>query len=185
MLSKRILAGLLLAATTLMGGTSVAAPPDLLYPVIPRFGGIVAVPGAAERPDPNLRYRVLFNITKAASPPDQLNPSLEKVARFVNLLGADKVRPSPGDIVVIIHGPATPLILQNAPYAARMKVAENPNVMLIAALRNAGVSVHVCSQAMIANKITSDQVTSGVVIDASALTTLANLQLRGFALIPD
>lgn len=185
MLSKRILAGLLLAATTLMGGTSVAAPPDLLYPVIPRFGGIVAVPGAAERPDPNLRYRVLFNITKAASPPDQLNPSLEKVARFVNLLGADKVRPSPGDIVVIIHGPATPLILQNAPYAARMKVAENPNVMLIAALRNAGVSVHVCSQAMIANKTTPDQVASGVVIDDSALTTLANLHLRGFALIPD
>ncbi len=184
-MSKRVLAGLLLAATTLMGGTSVAAPPDLLYPVIPRFGGIVAVPGAAERPDPKLRYRVLFNITKAASAPDQLNPSLEKVARFVNLLGADKVRPGPGDIVVIIHGPATPLILQNAPYAARMKVAENPNVMLIAALRNAGVSVHVCSQAMIANKITSDQVTSGVVIDASALTTLANLQLRGFALIPD
>jgi intracellular sulfur oxidation DsrE/DsrF family protein len=38
---------------------------------------------------------------------------------------------------------------------------------------------------MIGNGITSDQLTPGVVIDDSALTTLANLQLRGYALIPD
>ena len=106
----------------LTGGTSLAAQDNLVYPVIPGFGGIVAVPSAAERPDPKLRYRVLFNVTKAASSPDKVNPSLEKVARFVNLLGADKVHPA-GDIAVIIHGPATPLVLQNAPYAARMKVA--------------------------------------------------------------
>lgn len=87
---KRALAALLLAAAMLMGGASLAAQGSLVYPVIPGFGAIVVVPGAAERPDPKLCYRVLFNVTKAASSPDQVNPSLEKVARFVNLLGADK-----------------------------------------------------------------------------------------------
>src|SRR3546814_11610467 len=82
----------------------------------------MVVPSAAERPDPKLRYRVLFNVTKTASSPDRVNPSLEKVARFVNLLGPDKVHPATGDIAVIIHGPATLIILQNAPYASRMKV---------------------------------------------------------------
>lgn len=184
-MSKRARIAVLFGASTLMTGPSLAAPSDLLYPVIAEYGGIVAMPSAAERPDPTLRYRVLFNITKAASSPDKLNPSLEKVARFVNLLGTDKVRPAPGEIVAIIHGPATPLILQNAPYAARMKIAANPNVALIAALQKAGVSVRVCSQAMARNNITPAQVTPGVVVDDSALTTLANLQLRGYALIPD
>lgn len=114
-----------------------------------------------------------------------INLSLKKVARFVNLLGAEKVRPAAGDIVVIIHGLATPLVLRGAPYAARMNVAANPNVALIVDLQNAGVSVRVCSQAMVGNKIRPDQVTSGAAINDSALTTLASLQLRGFALTPD
>ncbi|WP_454883554.1 DsrE family protein [Sphingomonas oryzagri] len=182
---RKLIAGLLFASTLLMTGPALAAPAGQLYPVIPQFGGIMPVPNAAERPDPKLRYRVVFNITKAAASPDKINPSLEKVARFVNLLGEDKVRPATGDIVAIIHGSATPLILQNAPYAARTKIVENPNVALISALQKAGVSVQVCGQAMIGNGITSDQVTPGIVIDDSALTTLANLQLRGYALIPD
>ena len=184
-MSRNPIAGLLFASTLLITGPVLAAPAGQLYPVIPQFGGIMPVPSAAERPDPKLRYRVLFNITKAAPSPDKINPSLEKVARFVTLLGADKVRPAAGDIVAIIHGPATPLILQNAPYATRTKIAENPNVALVAALQKAGVSVQVCNQAMIGNGITSDQVAPGIVIDDSALTTLANLQLRGYALIPD
>jgi intracellular sulfur oxidation DsrE/DsrF family protein len=175
---------LAMAVAMLVSGTADAAAGPV-YPVIPGFGGIVPVPDAAERPDPKLRYRVLFNITKAASSPDKINPGLEKVARFVNLLGADKVRPAAGDIVAIIHGPATLLILRNAPYAARTKVAENPNIALITALQNAGVSIQVCSQALTGNDITPDQIAKDVVIDDSALTTLANLQLRGYAMIPD
>lgn len=66
-----------------------------------------------------------------------------------------------------------------------MKVAANPNAALIAALQKAGVSVRVCDQAMAASKITPSEVTPGIAIDGSALTTLANLQLRGYALIPD
>ena len=184
-MSKRAFAAFLLAATMLTGRASLAAQDHRVYPVIPGYGGIVAVPRAAERPDPKLRYRVLFNVTKAASSPDKVNPSLEKVALCVNLRGADNVHPAPGDIAVIIHGPATPLILQNAPYAARMKVATNPNAALIAALQKAGVSVRVCSQAMVGNNITPSEVTPGVAIDDSALTTLANFQIRGYALIPD
>jgi intracellular sulfur oxidation DsrE/DsrF family protein len=181
----KTITSLLSASLLLMTGPIHAAPAGLLYPVIPQFGGIVAVPDAAERPDPKLRYRVVFDITKPSASPDKINPSLEKVARFVNLLGEDKVRPAAGDIVAIVHGPATPVVLQSAPYAARTKIAENPNVALIRALQKAGVSVQVCGQAMIGSGILADQVTPGIVIDDSALTTLANLQLRGYALIPD
>ena len=170
-------------ALGVLGGTAMAADPR--HPVVQGFGGIAPMPDAKERPDRSLRYRVLFSVTKAAATPDQVNPSLEKVARFVNLLGADGVHPKQGDVVVIMQGPATPLVLTDARYAERNKVASNPNLPLIAALRSAGVSVRVCSQAMVGNHIDPADVANGIEVDVSALTTLATLQLRGWALIPD
>lgn len=168
---------------TLSGGTAMAADPH--HPVLQAYGAIAPMPDARERPDHSVRYRVLFSVTKAAASPDQVNPSLEKVARFLNLLGADHVSPKAGDVVVIMHGPATPLVMADAAYIERTKTAKNPNLPLIAALRAAGVSVRVCSQALVGSKIDPAQVEKGVEIDVSALTTIATLQLRGWVLIPD
>lgn len=172
-------------AVALVAAASGAMAADPRHPVVQGYGAITPVPDAKERPDRSLRYRVLFSVTKAAASPDQVNPSLEKVARFLNLLGADGVRPTPGDVAVIIHGPATPMVMTDASYAERIKVAKNPNLPLIVALRSAGVSVRVCSQALAGNKIDRTVVAPGVEIDVSALTTIATLQLRGSALIPD
>ena len=154
-------------------------------PVIAGYGKITPVEGAVERPDRSLRYRVLFSVTKAASSPDKVNPSLEKVARFLNLLGADNVRQAQGDVVVIVHGPATPIIAENGAYATKTGAATNPNLALIAALKRAGVSVRVCSQALVGNGIAPAEVDKVVEVDVSALTTMATLQIRGWALIPD
>jgi len=153
--------------------------------VIPGYGAITPIEGAVERPDRKLRYRVLFNVTKAATTPDKINPSLEKVARFLNLLGNDGVRPEQGDVVVIVHGPATPIVIEDRPYTKKTGVAANPNLALIETLKKAGVSVRVCSQALIGNGIAPATVRKSVETDVSALTTMATLQLRGWALIPD
>ncbi len=153
--------------------------------VIAGYGKITPIEGAMERPDHSLRYRVLFSVTKAASSPDKVNPSLEKVARFLNLLGADGVRPARGDVVVIVHGPATPIIVEDRAYATKTGAARNPNFALTAALKRAGVSIRVCSQALVGNEIAPATVDKAVEIDVSALTTMATLQIRGWALIPD
>lgn len=149
------------------------------------YGAITPVPDAKERPDPALRYRVCFRVIKAGAAADRPNPSLEKVARFLNLMAADGLRPAHGDTVVIINGPATPLILLDGRYAERNKVDRNPNLPLIVALRAAGVSVRVCSQALGGNHIDPADVSPDIEVDVSALTTSATLQLRGWALIPD
>ncbi|WP_235054346.1 DsrE family protein [Novosphingobium lindaniclasticum] len=174
----------LVASATIMVGHSALAN-DARHPVVQDFGAIVPMPDAKERPDRTLRYRVLFSVTKAPASPDQVNPTLEKVARFINLLGADGVRPEPGDVTVVIHGPATQLVMSDAAYANSTKTGKNPNLPLIAALRFAGVSVRVCSQALVGNKIDPASVEKTVEIDVSALTTMATLQLRGWALIQD
>ena len=170
-----------LAVMSNAGSAGVAAQ----QPVIAGYGKITPIEGALERPDRSLRYRVLFSVTKAASSPDKVNPSLEKVARFLNLLGTDGVRPTQGDVVVIVHGPATPIISEDGEYATKTGAAKNPNLALIAALKRAGVSVRVCSQALVGNGIAPVTVDKAVEVDVSALTTMATLQIRGWALIPD
>jgi hypothetical protein len=53
---------------------------------VPDFGQIVDVAGAQMRRDPKAHYRMVFGVTNAAAKPDQTTPSLDRVARFVNLL---------------------------------------------------------------------------------------------------
>jgi intracellular sulfur oxidation DsrE/DsrF family protein len=174
---------LLLSAMSLLVPGSVMAQ-DARFPAVPSHGPIVPAPDSANQPDPTIRYRVVFNITKASADPTQPNPSIVKVARFLNLLATRSIRPAAGDIVAIVHGSATPLVMNDAAYRAKFKVA-NPNLPLIAALKGAGAQVHVCSQALHGNNIAVDTTAKDVQVDLAALTTLATLQLQGFALIPD
>lgn len=167
---------------TAMPGTLSAQPST---PRIAGYGAIVPLTGSEMRAEPGLRYRLVYNVTKAAATPDKVNPSLDKVARLLNLLARDNIRPVPGDIVVIVHGAATPIVANSTAYAAKTKAGLNPNLDLIDKLRAAGVTVAVCSQALHANRMSAKQLAPGIRIDLSAMTTLATLQLRGWALIPD
>ena len=170
------------ATAVLMAVTIPTAP--AAAQVIIGYGTVRPMKEAQEPPSPKLRYQVVFDITKAAEKPAKVNPALDRVARFVNLLARDGIRPKHGDLVVIIHGPATPSTLNADEYRKR-NGAPNPNADLIRQLTAAGVSVRVCSQALAGHRITAADVAEGVQIDVAGVTTLANLQLRGYALIPD
>lgn len=149
-----------------------------------RYGSIVPVPGAAIRADPELNYRVAFSVTKAAPRSDQVNLGLEKVARYVNLLRSEGVPRRRVSIVVAVHGAATGSLLTNDAYN-RKHGGQNPNFELISELREAGVSVHVCGQALAGQKIERASILPGVLVDLSALVTLTTLQLKGWALVTD
>ncbi len=171
----------------LCGATALwlcAATAAQTAPAVPGHGATHTAAGAAERPSDALRYRVLFSITQGGDA-GKPNESLDKVARFMNLLAEYGVRPAPGDVAAVVHGKATPVVLSDAGYRSRHAGAANPNLDLIGRLRQAGVSLRVCSQALAAAGIAPDEVDGRVQIDVAALTTLANLQLRGHALIPD
>lgn len=147
------------------------------------YGRVTPLPDAANQPDSALRYRVVFDVTKAADGPDKINPTLDRVARFVNLLATRGITPQPGDIVAVVHGPATLAILSDAAHRTRNKM-DNPNIPLIHALKAAGVEVHVCGQALHGMGFTGADLAPGVVEDLSALTTVTTLQLKGWALVP-
>lgn len=169
--------GLFIMPTTISAQTSA--------PRIAGYGAIAPLTGDETRAEPGLRYRIVFSVTKAAATPDKINPSLDKVARLLNLLSRDNIRPAPGDIVVIVQGAATPIITNSTVYAAKTKTNSNPNLALIEQLREAGVTVAVCSQALHASRISTRELAPSVRVDLSAMTTLAALQMRGWAFIPD
>ena len=165
--------------------TSPAQAQAPAEPAVPGFGATHTAPRAAERPSKSVRYKVLFSVTQGNDDTTKPNASLDKVARFMNLLAADGVRPVRGDVVAVMHGKATPIVMDDTAYRARNSGAANPNLELIDQLKKAGVSVRVCSQALHAASIAPEDVDKRVEIDVAALTTIANLQLRGYALIPD
>ncbi|WP_242496029.1 DsrE family protein [Sphingobium cupriresistens] len=175
-----VAAALATASTT---SASAQSAPDPRHPVVARFGTITPMAGAGGQPDPALTYRVVFDVTEGAEKPDQPNPGLDKVARFVNLLGSAGIRTKRGDVVAVVHGPPTVSVLGDAAYGVRFG-HDNPNTPLIAALTEAGVDIRVCGQALARQGIERQSVSANVTIDLSAMTTLATLQLKGWALIP-
>ena len=168
----------ILTAMTIIGLSGPAIAQSTL--AVPQFGKIVDVPGSQERPDPKIDYRVVFGVTKAAPKPDQANPSLERVARFVNLLTHYGVGRDHIHVVAIISGAATAIVREPAGGAS-----QSIDAALISELNSAGVRVAVCSQAASAHGIAATDLMPGVRLDVSAITTIATLQAEGYGYLPD
>lgn len=164
--------------------SSAALAQDDRYPVIAGYGAITPLESAANRPASSDDMRVLFEVTGDATGPSKVNRSLDRVARYLNLLASAGNTPAPGEVKVIIHGPATPLVMADGAYRDRFG-SDNPNTALVAALQNAGVDIHVCGQALAGQNIAFAAVNSAIKVDLSAMTTLVLLQQQGWPVVSD
>lgn len=176
--------GLSAAALVSLSASSAGAQ-DVRHPAVPGFGAIAPLPDAANRPSPaDEPIRALFEISSDGAGPDGVNRSLDRVARFLNLLASSGVEPHEAHVKVIIHGPATPLVMREDAYRDRFGTA-NPHTDLIEALQQAGVEIHVCGQALTGHKIAADDLAPGITLDLAAITTLVLLQQRGWPVVSD
>jgi intracellular sulfur oxidation DsrE/DsrF family protein len=83
-------------------------------------------------------------------------------------------------IAVVLHQGATELIVNNATFKARNDGHDNPNIALVQELKKAGVDLRVCGQAVLGRKIDPATIQPEIELDLWALTTLTNLELRGY-----
>lgn len=173
---------LLALALFALGTLATAAEPEWSNPVIKGYGKIVSLPGAGMQPDKNAEYKVVFNLTGGGDA-DKVNGSLERVARTVNVFASAGVPLSHLHLIVVVHGPATPLVLDNAHYQEKFKT-DNPNIALIDELEKAGVKVVVCGQALAHNKIAHETVNPKVEVTLSAITDVIILEKAGYVLFP-
>jgi len=153
------------------------------YPVIKGYGPIVPLPNATFQPDKSIKYRVLFDITKAAESAGKVNPGLDRVARFLNVLAASDIMPKNVDLAAVIHGPATPVVLKNEIFKDKFKT-DNPNEKIIMALREAGVRLYVCGQTLIEDGFKDEWVNERIAIAVSASVVVPTYQLKGYAYLP-
>jgi intracellular sulfur oxidation DsrE/DsrF family protein len=142
------------------------------------------IAGAQEVPDPGLVYKVVFDIA-SAGPADKVHPGLAAAARYLNTLAEYGVPPVRRQLTVLLHGDATQFVLRDAAFAARNHGHANPNTALIAALRQAGVVVRVCGQALLTQHIAPRDMLPALQVDLWAVSTLANLQLHGYVALTE
>lgn len=160
-----------------------AQPPGFWqYPAIQGYGPEHVWPGAVERPQAGTTYKALFDLTQGKAAADQVDPGLDHIARTINIFAAAGVPLAHLKFAVIIHGPATPIVLGAAAYRAKFG-HPNPNLAVIAALRRAGVDLMVCGNALGDMHLTPAQVNPQVHVALSALSTVIILQNRGYALV--
>jgi intracellular sulfur oxidation DsrE/DsrF family protein len=149
--------------------------------LVPGYEAARDLPGARELPDPNTDYKVVFADGQDAKNPGDVNPMLPTIATYVNTLGKFGVPAEHRHIVIMFHQrtPDIDIVMSNDAYRERYS-RDNPNIALIHALKQAGVDIRVCGQGLIGRKIDPKQVNPDVQIDLWAMTTLVNLQLKGY-----
>lgn len=119
-------------------------------------------------------YKAVFDI--AQDPVEgSVNRNFVSVARFLNMHARNGVSTENMDLAVVVHGPAVKNLLETS---------DNPNLALIARLREAGVEIYVCGQSMAFGGFARGDLTGGVKIGLSAMTVLTILQSDGYVLLP-
>ena len=149
--------------------------------LVPGYEPTRDLPGARELPDPKTDYKVVFADGQDAKNPGDVNPMLPIIAAYVNTLGKYGVPAEHRHIVIMFHQrtPDIDIVMSADAYRERYN-RDNPNIELIHALKQAGVDIRVCGQGLLARNIDARQVNPDVQIDLWAMTTLVNLQLKGY-----
>lgn len=151
---------------------------------VPGYPAATDVPGAHELPDPTLDYKVVFSIAQGAEDPTtEINPMLTRLAEYVNTLAQHGVPVERRHLVVMFHqrGANFDIVMSNEAFKARHG-KDNPNIALIRDLAKAGVEFRACGQGLLGRKIDAGQTNPDIQVDLWAMTSILNLQMRGYAL---
>jgi intracellular sulfur oxidation DsrE/DsrF family protein len=169
-----------IAAAAALGVVQVSLAQEGGAAPVPGVAAARDVPYAKEIPDRQTEYKVLFDVARAPAKTTDVNPMLETAARYLNTLAKVGVPPQHRKIAIIFHQGGTPAILKNDAYKARNNGQDNPNIAIIQALKRAGVELHVCGQAVLGMNIDPKDIQPEIQVDLWALTTIVNMQSRGY-----
>ena len=140
------------------------------------------VANAHEMPDPNTDYKVVFSVAAIAKP-GEIHPMLKTIATYLNTLAHSGVPANHRHLAAVFHQGGGEIVMKNDAYKARFNGQDNPNVALIHELKQAGVDFRVCGQGLLGRKIEQSQVLPDIQVDLWAMTTIVNLQLKGYVRI--
>jgi intracellular sulfur oxidation DsrE/DsrF family protein len=152
------------------------------YPFIKSGGSMFEVPEAEPIADKEMKYKVLYEISKGADKPDTINATLDKLARLVNLHLSAGIPKQNLDVVAVVHFLGTPLILSDEAYKKKYGV-NNPNTALINELTANGVKIYICGQSLYMRKMEKEPRNPNIKVTLSAMLLMTTLQSKGYAMV--
>jgi len=169
-----------LALSFLIISSYISYAQESRNPMVKNYGGVFELPFEAEKPDPNLQYKIVLDIYSGADQPSEINPALFNAARMLNLHLVGGVPKENMDVVLAIHGPAAFTVMDNDAYKAKYGT-DNPNLGLITELDKAGVKLYICGQSLLVRKIDVNRIAKEIKPALSMLTIVTTHQLNGYA----
>jgi intracellular sulfur oxidation DsrE/DsrF family protein len=157
---------------------------NITYPVID-FGpwvGVYTIEPQTLTYDPNLEYKVALDIYDSFKDSTKVNGALREVARTYNLLIANGAPREKVKVAAVIHAGSVYSILSEEEYLKRYGIS-NPNLPLIAKLKEAGVELYVCGQNLGMFQLQAMQLTPEVKVALSAKTALITLDQMGYSFL--
>lgn len=150
--------------------------------LIREVGGTSAVTNPTFPAPPDLIYKMAWHVTEGPSDPKARVQGFGTPATFLRLMDVNGVGRSNVKLAIIVHGTATPSLLNNSAYKTRTG-ADNASIPLLTALHEAGVQIIVCGQALINRDVPRDQLLPFVKVATTATSAHGILAAQGYAVI--
>ena len=156
----------------------------MVYPFINAglWSGIFPVSNPTEIPDPNINYKLLFELTanNKDSAIKEINMGITEICRIINLHVASGIPASHIIPVVVVHGHALFALLSNENFKKKYKI-DNPNIPIIEELiQKTGARFIACGQAMNFFEIQKENLLPQVYVSLTAQTALSSYRLKGY-----
>ncbi len=152
-------------------------------PIFTDYGPVFKVADSDVALIDNFKYKVFFDLGKAADKPFNLNRRMESVARFINMHALNGVKLEDMQIAVVVHGAPTRDLLTHSAYQNKY-LEDNPTAELVTQLLEKGVNIYLCGQSLYFMQLTKKDLIPGVKVALSAMTISTMLQADGYTLIP-
>lgn len=161
-------------------GSAIPAAAQGQTRAVPSVGVMKDIPNAGEKPDPNLTYKIVFDVVTLAESTDEISPALQAMGGLINTYRAYGVPASHLLMTAVFHGPTILLVARDEIYRQRTGAATNPNAALLRELGTAGVQVVVCGQSAMSQHYKPADYLPAVQTNLSATITFLNLQTKGY-----
>jgi DsrE/DsrF-like family. len=153
-----------------------------IFPVIEAgtFSGVVPVEGVTEIPNPNLDYKLLFELVEFDDDdPSKVDASLTEVARIINLHVASGIPVEKIFPVLVVHAGSLNAFTTNTFYQEKFKM-DNPNLKLIGELEELGAKFISCGQAMFFFEVDKEALLPMFKVSLTAQTVMSSYQMQGY-----
>lgn len=160
----------------------LALPAQSGEALIREIGGTPAITDPDFAAPKDLVYKMAWHVTEAPEQPSGIAAGFRSPANFFRLMDANGVPRGNVKLAIVVHGTATPSLMNNAAYRARTG-ADNGSIALLTALHEAGVQIIVCGQALINRNVPRGQLLPFVKVATTAGTAHAILAAQGYEVI--